>query len=76
MEEEKGLNISEVVPVIKNLPAIARDTRLEFNPWVRKIPWRRAWQPSLVCLPEESPWKEELWQAPVHGVAKSWTRLK
>ena len=21
--------------------------RLEFNPWVRKIPWRRAWQPPL-----------------------------
>ena len=25
-----------------------------FNPWVRKIPWRRAWQPSLVFLPGES----------------------
>ena len=21
-----------------------------FNPWVRKIPWRRAWQPTLVYL--------------------------
>ena len=26
----------------------------EFSPWVRKIPWRRAWQPILVFLPEES----------------------
>ena len=25
-----------------------------FNPWVREIPWRRAWQPTLVFLPEES----------------------
>ena len=25
-----------------------------FNPWVRKIPWRRAWQPTPVCLPGES----------------------
>ena len=25
-----------------------------FDPWVRKIPWRRAWQPTPVFLPEES----------------------
>ena len=24
-----------------------------FNPWVRKIPWRRAWQLTLVFLPGE-----------------------
>ena len=24
--------------------------------WVEKIPWRRAWQPSPVFLPAESPW--------------------
>ena len=28
--------------------------RLGFDPWVRKIPWRRKWQPSPVLLPEES----------------------
>ena len=27
--------------------------RRGFNPWVRKIPWRRAWQATLVCLPGE-----------------------
>ena len=27
---------------------------LGFDPWVRKIPWRRAWQPTLVFLPRES----------------------
>ena len=27
--------------------------RLGFNPWVGKIPWRRAWQPTPVSLPEE-----------------------
>ena len=27
--------------------------RLEFNPWVRKIPWRRARQPTPVFLPGE-----------------------
>ena len=25
-----------------------------FNPWVRKIPWRRKWQPTPVSLPGES----------------------
>ena len=24
--------------------------------WVRKIPWRRAWQSTVVFLPEEFPW--------------------
>ena len=33
--------------------------RCGFDPWVRKIPWRRAWQPTPVVLPGESPWTEE-----------------
>jgi len=28
--------------------------RLGFDPWVGKIPWRRAWQPIPVFLPGES----------------------
>ena len=28
--------------------------RLGFDPWVRKIPWRRKWQPTPVFLPGES----------------------
>ena len=28
--------------------------RCRFDPWVRKIPWRRAWQPTPVFLPGES----------------------
>ena len=31
-----------------------RHKRWEFNLWVRKIPWRRAWQPTLVLLPGET----------------------
>ena len=30
-----------------------------FNPWARKIQWRRAWQPTPVFLPGEFPWAEE-----------------
>ena len=33
--------------------------RLDFDPWVGKIPWRRAWQPTPVFLPGESPWTEQ-----------------
>ena len=28
--------------------------RSRFDPWVRKIPWRRAWQATLVFLSRES----------------------
>ena len=31
-----------------------RHKRCWFNPWVGKIPWRRAWQPTSVFLPGES----------------------
>ena len=30
-----------------------RHKRCGFDPWVRKIPWRRAWQPTPVFLPGE-----------------------
>ena len=41
--------------VVKNPPAMQESHRShQFNPWVRKIPWRRAWQPTAVFLPAES----------------------
>ena len=36
-----------------------RYKRLGLDPWVRKIPWRRAWQPTPGFLPGESLWTEE-----------------
>ena len=36
-----------------------KSKRCRFNPWVGKIPWRRAWQPNPVFLLGESPWTEE-----------------
>ena len=36
-----------------------RHKRRGFNPWVGKIPWRRACHPSPIFLPGESPWTEE-----------------
>ena len=45
---------SQAVLVVKNLPANAEDMRCEFDPWVRKVLWRRVWQPIPVLLPGES----------------------
>ena len=38
-----------------------------FNLWVGKIPWRRAWQPTPVFSPGESPWTEEPGRLPSTG---------
>ena len=38
-----------------NLPTNAGDVRdTDSGPWVRKIPWKRTWQPTPVFLPGES----------------------
>ena len=34
--------------------------RCRLDPWVRKIPWRRKWQPTPVCLPGKSHGQREL----------------
>ena len=41
-------------------------SRCGFDPWVRKIHWRREWQPTPVFLPGKIPWQ----------ATKSWTQLK
>ena len=56
-------------------PPRFRLERHRFDLWVRKIPWRRAWQPTPVFLPEGSHGGGG-WQATVHGVTKSHTLLK
>ena len=37
-----------VAQMVKQLPAMQETG---FDPWVRKIPWRRKWQPTPVLLP-------------------------
>ena len=55
--------------MVKNPLANAGDMRLRFDPRVRKIPWRRAWQPTPVFLPGEFCGQRSL----AHRVTKSWT---
>ena len=47
-------SLSQVPLVVKNMPANTGDMRLGLDPWVGRIPWRRAWQPNPVVLPGES----------------------
>ena len=50
------LRASLLVQTVKNLPAI-QETWVQSLGW--EIPWRKAWQPTPVFLPGESPWTEE-----------------
>ena len=51
--------------VVKNLPANAgRHKRCGFNSWVRKISFRRAWQPTSVFLPGKPHGQRSLVQSP------------
>ena len=59
--------------MVKNPPANAGHKRYRFDPWVRKIPWRRAWQATPVFLPGKSPRPEEPVVLTVHEFAKSCT---
>ena len=59
----------------KNLPVVGI---YRFDPWVRKMPWRREWWNTdyiPVFLPENSMDRGDLW-AIVHRVVKSQTQLR
>ena len=43
---------SLVAQMVKNPPAV-QETRPGFDPWVKKIPWSKTWQPTPVFLPGE-----------------------
>ena len=50
-----GIVLNTSMLVVRSLPASAGDiNRREFDPWFRKIPWRRKWQPTPIVLPGES----------------------
>ena len=51
-----------------------RHKKCRFDPWVKKIPWRKAWHPTPLFLPGES--HRQRRSAAVHGVAQSRTRSK
>ena len=56
-----SISTSLMAQRLKRLPTMCR--RPGFDPWVRKIPWRRKWQSTPVFLPGES-----------HGWRSPWGR--
>ena len=55
---------------VGNLPHCSRSKRCSFDPWVRKIPWRRHGNPlQYSCL--ENPMDRGAWQATVPGLTES-----
>ena len=58
--KSKALNLPELL--FSGFPggSVVKETTFQcrkcdgFNPWVRKIPWSRKWQPTPVFLPGES----------------------
>ena len=58
---------------VKNPPANAGDSGdAGLIPGVKKLPWRRKWQPTPVFLPEESHGQRGSWWAPAMGSPQSW----
>ena len=52
---------------------LRRHKRFRFDPWVGKIPWRRAQKPTPLFSPGESHGQRTLESCVVHRVTKSWT---
>ena len=73
--EISDLWASQVVLMVKNPPANVGDMRSQYDPWVRKISWRRTWQPTAVFLPE-NPHGQRSLAATAHGVSKTGTWLQ
>ena len=67
--------VSQAAPVVKNPAAHAGDVTHRFHPWVGKMPWRSAWQPTLVFLPGEAHRQRSLVGCSPRG-AQSQSRLK
>ena len=65
---------SRAAPVLKSPPASAGDKRHRLDPWVGKIPWKKAWQLTPVFSPGKSHGQRNL-AATVHRAAQSRTQL-
>ena len=62
--------------MVKNPPANAGDIRHGFDPWVEKIPWRRAWPPTPIFLFGESHGQRNLLQSIAsQRIGHDWSNL-
>ena len=75
LKNEKSVIINLLVLDLTAACQRRRCQRQGFDPWVRKVSWKRKWQPlQYSCL--KNPLDRGDWRATVHRVAKSWTLLK
>ena len=65
-----GKKIDEFYRYFEGFPG-GSAVRPGFDPWVRKIPWRRAWQATLVFLPRESQGQRSLADCSLSAVRQS-----
>ena len=88
MEEELYLDIRLIYDIVRGFPGgtsgkklaclCRRHKRHGLVPWVRKIPWRRAWQPTPVFLPGKLPCTKEssrLYSIGSQRVRHNWSHL-
>ena len=64
--------------VVKNLCQCKSLRRHGFDPWIRKITWRRKWQPTPVFLARTIPWTEEsggLQSMGLQRVRRNWAHM-
>ena len=72
--DEPSFWVSQVLLLVKNLPAKAGELRRdEFDPWARKISWRRALATHCSLLAWRIPWTEEPGWLQSMGL-QSWTQ--
>ena len=43
----------KILQTVKSLPTTQGMQEMWVDPWVRKMPWRKEWQPTPVFLPRE-----------------------
>ena len=67
--------VAQSLTRLERLSSSSRHKRRRFNPWLGKISWRMAGQPTPLFLPGESHDRGDC-RATVHGVPKSQTVLK
>ena len=69
------LLINVALEKVLGFPGSLQCKRSKFNPWIRKMPWRRKRQPTPVFLPGKIPWTEEpggLQSMASQGVGWNW----
>ena len=64
-------NLYQKTEILRWCVSIQETKKHGFDPWVRKIPWSRKWQPTPVFLPGNPMNREALWTTAPWGCKES-----